>query len=436
MTDIGQATVAIVGRPNVGKSTIFNRLVGRRQSIVHNQPGVTRDRVVGQAPLGDGAWIHLIDTGGLTLGEEPLGLNEQVLLAVEESDVLLFVTDGNEGLIAADEEVLEVLRAYNKDMILAVNKGDTHRAQEGYTEFYALGIPTVLLISAEHNRGFVELREAIEEAVPEPIEPTQSDAPRVAIVGRPNVGKSSLLNRLVGSNRALVSPIAGTTRDPVDTLVEADGQPWLLVDTAGIRRRAKVSGAAEQIAVMMARRQLERAELAILVIDATAGVTFNDLAIAGLIVELGRAVIVVVNKWDLLTDEEREDLDLAWPRLEEVLFNPPRVNTSALTGRAVDKIWNHLKKSHIDYHVRVGTGELNRLLETAVERHQPPQVKGKTWRLYYATQVGTGPPTFMLFANQNLSRSDSYRRYLSNRMKDHLLLKGIPIRLVIKRRKP
>jgi GTP-binding protein len=427
------ATVAIVGRPNVGKSTLFNRLVGRRQSIVHDQPGVTRDRIVGSAELGPGQRIALVDTGGLALVDDALGLSAQVFLAVEESDLLLFVVDGREGLTTADRAVWAELRRYNKPSLLIVNKGDTRAAQEGFGEFHALGIEGVFVVSAEHGTGMDEVREAIAERVHAP-DTTPPVAPPVAIVGRPNVGKSSLLNRLVGEPRVLVSPVAGTTRDPIDTLIQWNDRSFLLVDTAGIRRRAKASGTPEELAVMMAQRQIDRAEVAILVVDAAQGITSGDLAIAGAIWEKGRAAIVVINKWDLLDDDSRRHLDDTWPRLAELLGEPRRVNISAVSGRGIEKVLPQVAAAHDAFHTRLGTGEINRLFEGAVRAHHPPTEAGRAWKVLYTTQVSSGPPTFMMFANRSLPRTSPYRRYLENRVREELDLAGVPVRLVIRRR--
>ncbi|MFP3939312.1 MAG: ribosome biogenesis GTPase Der [Thermoanaerobaculia bacterium] len=428
-------TVAIVGRPNVGKSTLFNRLVGRRQAIVHGRPGVTRDRITGLAELSEGGRFQLVDTGGLVPGEDPLGLSEQVEAAVAESDLLLLILDGKTGLTPADEEVWRHLRSSGKPTLAVVNKGDTNEARDRFSEFYRLGIESQLLVSAEHGLGIEDLRDAIGHALPELPEAEPTDAPAVAIVGRPNVGKSSLLNRIAGESRVLVSPVPGTTRDPVDTLIRRSDREYLLIDTAGIRRRSKVSDAPEELAVMMARRQIERARLVVLVIDATAGVTTGDLSIAGTAWELGRAVVVAVNKWDLLDEEGRRRLDLTWPRLEELLARPLRVNVSALTGRALDKLFPAIDRALEAHGTQLPTAEVNRLFEEAVRRRRPPAVQGRPWKLYYATQVTTAPPTFMLFANRGLPRKDAYRRYLENRLREVLDLPGVPVRLVIRGRK-
>ena len=436
-------TVAIVGRPNVGKSTLFNRLVGRRQSIVHDQPGVTRDRVVALARLGEASGdrnaetgqVQLIDTGGLLLGKDQLGLNDQVFLAVEESDLLLFVVDGKSGLVGADEEVWARLRRTGKPTVLVVNKSDTKAAKDGFTEFYGLGIEHTALVSAEHGVGLGRLHELVDEVLPPrpEVEEVEGES-RLAIVGRPNVGKSSILNRVLGSRRALVSDVAGTTRDPIDSLLTHNEEIYRLVDTAGIRRRSRASGAAEELAILMARRQIERAHCALLIVDAGDSVTAGDLTIAGLVKELHRAVVVVFNKWDLLDEDKRRELDDSWPRLESLLSSPERVNVSAKTGRGVEKIFPAVERALTAFRTQLETAELNRLVERALARHHAPTHGGKPWKVYYATQVKTGPPTFMLFANRTLDRRSSYRRYLENFFRSELALPGVPIRLVIRRK--
>jgi len=425
-------SVAIVGRPNVGKSTLFNRLLGRRKAIVHDQPGVTRDRITGLVEIDEERAVMLVDTGGLVPGNDVLGLNQQVLLAVEESDLLIFMVDGKEGLVAADETVWQKLRQYSKPTILVVNKADTRAAQEGHFEFYRLGFGSQVLVSAEHALGIGELREAIAEKLPLAVEVKKIDAPHLAIVGRPNVGKSSLLNRMLGENRALVSAQPGTTRDPIDTLLTRGDKEYVLVDTAGIRRRSRVSGAPEELAVMMARRQLDRADVALLVIDASQGVTSGDLGIAGAAWELGRPAVVLVNKWDLLDEKSREDLEESWERLDELLSSPPRVNISALSGRGVEKVLPAAEAVLSLLEKRPGTSEVNRILARAVARHRAPHLAGQPWKLRYATQVSSTPPTFVLFANRRLPRQAPYRRYLENFLRQELELWGIPIRLVIR----
>ena len=430
-----RATLAIVGRPNVGKSTLFNRLVGRRQAIVHNLPGVTRDRIFGTRELSDSFYIDLIDTGGLVLGEDTLGLNSQVLLAVEESDLVLLVVDGGAGLVLPDEQVQGQLRRFGKPTLVVVNKSDLREADGHLHDFHRLGSGTPLLISAEHGLGIDTLLSTIEASLSSSKRTCAvSSLPAIAIVGRPNVGKSSLLNRLIGNERALVSPVAGTTRDPVDTTVRWGEQEFVLVDTAGIRRRSQVSGAAEGLAVMMARRQIERAQVAILVVDATAGVTSGDLAIGGSAWELGRCCVVACNKWDLLNDTRREHLEEGWVRLSEVLAKPPRVNISATSGRGVAKIFPHIVDILADFQFEISTSRLNDIIARALRKHHMPTYRGRSWKVYYASQVSTGPPTFMLFSNRTLPRNSTFRRYLENTLRRELGLPGVPIRLVIRKR--
>jgi len=429
-------SVAIVGRPNVGKSTLFNRLVGRRQAIVHDRPGVTRDRIVARGEVEAGRPVEWIDTGGLVPGDDPLGLGEQVMIAVGACDLVLLVVDGVEGLTTADERVLAALRPQGKPLILVVNKTDVRRAAEAASEFWALGLGEPVAVSAEHGVGIGALVERVSAALP-PLEAPAEPEPggvAVAIVGRPNVGKSSLLNRLVGEERTLVSPTAGTTRDPIDTLVIRDDRRYLLIDTAGIRRRSKAADAPEELAVMLARRQIERAEVAVLVVEAPAGITSGDLAVAGAIWEAGRAAVVAINKWDLLDDEGRERLELAWPRLEGLLAGPPRVNLSALSGRGVERIFAAVDEARRGFRLEISTGELNRAFESWIRQHQPPRIEEREWKLFYAAQVATGPPTFMLFANRALPLTHSYRRYLENRLRESFGLGGVPVRLVIRRR--
>ncbi len=427
-------TVAIVGRPNVGKSTLFNRLVGRRQAIVHDKPGVTRDRITGLAELAPERTAIVIDTGGLVPGDEASGLNEQVFAAVEESDLVVVVVDGKQGLVSADETVAAAIRRYGRPTLLVVNKADTRLARDQFHDFHRLGLEPQLLLSAEHGGGVGELRDALLEMLPAGGEPATGELPRLTIVGRPNVGKSSLLNRITGSRRAVVAATPGTTRDPINSVVETEAGRYLLVDTAGIRRRSRMIDAPEELAVMMARRQIEQAELAILVIEAPQGVTTGDLAIAGSIWDLGRAALVLVNKWDLLDEDGRRRLDDSWERLETLLAAPRRLNVSAETGRGLEKLFPTAAEVLTDFRYEMSTGDVNRLFESAIVRHNPPVFSGKPWKLFYATQVGTGPPAFLLFANRRLPRGHTYRRYLVNAVRREVGLPGVPIRLTVRRR--
>ncbi len=439
VTEGGGATIAITGRPNVGKSTLFNRLIGRRQAIVHDLPGVTRDRLVGSFELDGRGAVDLVDTGGLVPGDDPLGLNAQVEYAVEMSDLLLLVVDGREGLGTADEQVMSRLRSRDRPIVVVVNKGDTRAARDGWHEFWTLGGDGLVLLSAEHGTGFDGLHDEIARHLPEAVPTAASvDAPAVAVVGRPNVGKSSLVNRLLGSERTLVSPVAGTTRDPIDSLLQRDdGSDYLLVDTAGIRRRSQVQDAPEELAVLFARRQMERAELVVLVVDAGSGITGGDLAIADAAWRAGRAILVVCNKWDLLQrdPERRERLETGWERLKELFADPVRVNVSALTGRGIAGIAPGLDRMRERHRRQVPTAELNREIGRIVARHQPPAERGKPWRFFYATQVGGPPPTFLLFASRRMKRGHSWRRYLENQLRETYGLNGVPLRLVVRERR-
>ncbi len=430
------SAIAIVGRPNVGKSTLFNRLIGRRQAIVHGTPGVTRDRLVGRFEVDGRGAVELIDTGGLVPGDDPLGLNAQVEFAVEESDLLLLVVDGREGLTPADEQVMARLRASGRPIVVVVNKADTRAAREGYHEFHALGGDGLALLSAEHGSGFESLHEEIAGRLPGAGEEAPPAAPAVAVVGRPNVGKSSLVNRLLGRERTLVSPTAGTTRDPIDSLLERDdGTDYLLVDTAGIRRRSQAQDAPEELAVMLARRQIERAELVVLVVDASQGVTTGDLAIADAAWQAGRSAVVACNKWDLLDPGKRERMESGWERVSELFARPARVNVSALTGRGVGNVLPALDRLGERHRLRVATPELNREVQRIVGRHQPPAERGRPWRFFYAAQVAGTPPTFLLFANRRLKRGHAYRRYLENSLRRAFGLDGVPLRLVVRERR-
>ncbi|MYA08095.1 MAG: ribosome biogenesis GTPase Der [Holophagales bacterium] len=430
------AAIAIVGRPNVGKSTLFNRLIGRRQAIVHGTPGVTRDRLVGRFDLEGHGTVELIDTGGLVPGADPLGLNAQVEFAVDESDLLLLVVDGRKGLAAADEQVMERLRTRGRPIVVVVNKADTRAAREGHHEFYALGGDALVLLSAEHGTGFESLHMEIAGHLPAASSAVLPPAPSVAVVGRPNVGKSSLVNRLLGRERTLVSPTAGTTRDPIDSLLERENGPdYLLVDTAGIRRRSQVQDTPEELAVMLARRQIERAELVVLVVDASEGIAAGDLAIADVAWQAGRSAVVVCNKWDLVDEEKRERLELGWERVSELFAKPARINVSALTGRGVANVMPALDRVAERHRLRVPTSELNREVRRIVGRHQPPAERGRPWRFFYGTQVAGAPPTFLLFANRRLKRGHNYRRYLENNLRQTFELDGVPLRIVVRERR-
>jgi GTP-binding protein len=437
--------VVIVGRPNVGKSTLFNRLAGSRRALTHDLPGMTRDRLMSITTLDDGRRYELTDTGGLEYGDSPLSayateIRAQASRAMEEADLILFVVDGSAGVLPEDRDIAQQLRPRASRTLLLVNKTDRHDAEENISEFYELGLERVMGISAEHGGGVDEVVDAIGEIVPESAEEEEDAeaAPiRVAIIGRPNVGKSSLLNRLTNDERAVVSPISGTTRDAIDSEIERNGRRYLMIDTAGIRRKGKTTEEAEKLAVISARKAIERAEIALVIIDATEGVAAQDATVAGYAEEAGRAALILVNKWDA----GKRESDEAKKFEEEIRFKlkflsyAPVEFISAKTGRRVEKIFPRIDEIMSGYRKRFRTSELNTILERAVSGHQPPAIRGRPRRFYYATQLKTGPPTIALFSNVDDPLHFSYRRYLENQFRDALGLIGSPIHLVLRARK-
>ena len=433
--------VAIVGRPNVGKSTLFNRLIGSRKSIVRDTPGVTRDRIHGTAEFG-GWRATVIDTGGLdpTSGE-PLAaqVRKQVLAAIAEADALVFVIDGREGLTPLDEEVARLLRRVSKPVLVAVNKVDARGHEIAAAEAYGLGMDPVLPVSAEHGRGVAELIEALAMRLPAPPSSAAEETGplRIAVVGRPNVGKSSLVNAIAGQDRVVVHAEPGTTRDAVDTLVTVEGRPYILVDTAGMRRKGRTEGALDKLSAVMARRSLERADLALVVIDAGEGVTTQDARIAGYAEAAGRAVVLVVNKWDLVGAVDRApELVRALRERLPFLSHAPIVFTSARAGSGIHDLFETIDRVAAEYAKEISTGELNRALTAAVERRPPAGVHGKTLKIYYATQTGTRPPTFLLFVNDPAALHFSYERYLVSALRERFGLAGCAVRLRLRRRRP
>jgi GTP-binding protein len=426
-------TVALVGRPNVGKSTLFNRLSGRRKALTHDLPGVTRDRVVAEASRPGGGQVLLVDTGGFDPESQetiPALVREQALVAVAEAQVILLVVDGTQGLLPADEELAEILRRSGKPTLVVVNKADRRDARFSVSDFLPLGFPT-LALSAEHGLGVEELWEELERWLPPP-QTLEEEPPELslAIVGRPNVGKSSLLNCLLGQERVLVSPIPGTTRDAVDTPLSFGGKRVLLVDTAGIRRKGRTEKGVEVLSVVMARKAIGRSQVCLLVVDGAEGITAQDTHVAGLVQEAGRGVVVVVNKSDLLSREQRrrvqEDLELKLRFLKDT----PCVFVSALTGKGVQQLLPKALEVGENFRRRLGTGELNRVLRAAWESHPPPGGKVAP-KLYYATQVRTGPPLLKLFTNLRGELHFSYLRFLENALRQAFPLAGVPVRFII-----
>jgi GTPase len=385
--------VVIVGRPNVGKSTLFNRISGRRRALIHDLPGMTRDRLTGIVALDDGRRFELTDTGGLEYGESPMSafadeIRGQATRALKDADFILFVVDGAAGLLSEDRDIAQDLRAESSKTVLIVNKTDRKDAEEAVHDFWALGFDRIFPMSAEHGAGLDELIDAIGEIVPpESVEDEEEDenAPiRVAIIGRPNVGKSSLLNRLTQEERAVVSPISGTTRDAIDSEITRNGRPYVIIDTAGIRRKGKTTDQAEKLAVMSARNAIERCEIALCIFDATEGVTGQDATVAGYAEDAGKAALILVNKWDAEQhgpDDYKKFEEQLRFRLKFLAY-APLLFISAKTGRNVEKIFPQIDRIVEGYRRKFRTSELNTILERAVTAHNPPTVRGKPRRFY------------------------------------------------------
>jgi len=438
--------VVIVGRPNVGKSTLFNRLAGRRRALTHDLPGMTRDRLSDIITLDDGRTYELTDTGGLEYGDTPMSafaeeIKAQAQRALEDADFVLFVVDGAAGLLAEDREIAQELRPVAGKTLLIVNKTDRKDAEAGVPEFYELGFDRLLPMSAEHGDGLQDLTDIISEIVPALSDEENADetsAPlRIAIIGRPNVGKSSLLNRLLNEERAVVSPISGTTRDAIDSEIVRNGKRYLIIDTAGIRRKGKTTDEAEKLAVISARKAIDRCELALVVIDAIDGVTAQDATVAGYADEAGKAALILVNKWDVgehAQDDAKKFEEMIRFRLKFLQYAPLEF-ISAKSGRRVEKIFPRIDTIAAGYRGRFRTSELNQILEKAIRGHQPPAVKGRPRRFYYCTQLKSGPPTFALFSNIDDPLHFSYRRYLDNQFREELGLVGCPVHFVIRARK-
>jgi GTP-binding protein len=438
--------VVIVGRPNVGKSTLFNRLAGKRRALIHDMPGMTRDRLSDVVALDDGRRYELTDTGGLEYGDTPMSafageIREQAQTALRDADFILFVVDGAAGLLAEDRDIAQDLRAEAAKTVLVVNKTDRKDAEEAVPEFWELGFERVMGISAEHGDGVDDVIDAIAEIVPAESaadEDEEETGPiRVAIIGRPNVGKSSLLNKLTQQQRAVVSPISGTTRDAIDMEIMRNGKPYLIIDTAGIRRKGKTTDEAEKLAVISARKAIERCEIALVLIDATDGVTAQDATVAGYADEAGKAAMILVNKWDAgehAQDDYKKFEDQLRFRLKFLSYAPLQF-ISAKTGRGVEKVFPKIDQIVEGYRRRFRTSELNSILEKAVTAHNPPAVRGKPRRFYYVTQLKAGPPTFALFSNVDEPLHFSYKRYLDNQFREGLGLIGTPVHFVVRARK-
>lgn len=448
--------VALVGRPNVGKSTLFNRLVGERLAIVDDTPGTTRDRLYAESTW-NGRTFAVVDTGGIDPthgGKDVLSIGSsdfieeikaQALVAARDADAILFVTDGETGVTEPDREVASLLRRVQTKLpdgkarppiLLVVNKCDTESRREAATEFYELGLGEPYPVSAIHGTDIGDVLDALVSSLPE-AETEPNESIQVAIVGKPNSGKSSLLNRLAGEERAIVSPIAGTTRDSVDTQIQFDGLPITLIDTAGIRRRGRIDRGVEQYSVLRSFKAIERADVALLIIDATSGITAQDSHIAGFILEASKSCVVLVNKWDAVPND-RAAMELQTRRIRSDLNfmdYVPLLFISAKTGLGVDQILPLTLRVQEERLVRLTTSNLNRVLVEAQDQQAPPARAGRQLKLFYGTQVRSDPPTFMIYVNDPKLMHFTYRRFLENRIRDHYSFLGTPIRLVVKGRR-
>ena len=432
--------VAIVGRPNVGKSMLFNRLVGQRLSIVEDTPGVTRDRLYAECEW-CGRKFDMVDTGGIeptTDSEILLFMREQAQIAIDAATVIILVTDLRTGVTAADKDVANMLLRSKKPVVLAVNKADSIGATDlGVYEFYSLGLGDPIPVSAVHGHGTGDLLDECLKYFPDQEdEAEEDDLIRVAIIGKPNVGKSSLVNHILGEKRVIVSDMAGTTRDAVDTVYENELGRYMFIDTAGIRRKSKVDERVEKFSVMRAQLAIERADVCLIMIDARDGVTEQDTKIAGLAHEAGKASIVIVNKWDLVEKETgtmekmRKDImrDLSFMSYAPILF------ISALTGQRTNRIFELINFVNDQSNMRISTGMLNNVLADAQARVQPPTDKGRRLKIYYMTQTGIKPPNFVIFCNSHELFHFSYQRYIENQIRSVFGLEGTPIRLVIRQK--
>jgi GTP-binding protein len=431
--------VAIVGRPNVGKSTLFNRLLGHRRAIVDDTPGVTRDRNYANITRFEKPFI-LIDTGGFEPVTENLLLQqmrEQSKLAIEEADVIIFMMDARSGLTPADSEVANMLRRVKKPVFYVVNKVDGEKLENDSAEFYSLGVDQLYTISAEHNRGVIDLVEQIMDVFPptDAVDP-EENVTRIAVVGRPNVGKSSLVNRLLGFDRVVANPTAGTTRDSVDTPFTCNKKPYVLIDTAGIRRKGKTTEKLEKYSVCDALRSIERADVVLMVINAAEGVTEQDERIAGYVHEAGKGCVFVINKWDLLA-KDNSTLGIYIAKIRDgfkYLAYAPIVCVSAKTGQRSGKIIATVDEVMEQYCRRVTTSELVHVFTDAIESHHAPLSHGRRVKFYFATQVATRPPAFVIFTNQPDNIHYSYERYLINKFREAFGFDGVPLRLMFRGR--
>jgi len=449
--------IVLVGRPNVGKSTLFNRLVGERLAIIDDVPGTTRDRLVAEGDWA-GHDFFVVDTGGIDptrqRSQEPLSIGsaafiadirEQAEIAMEEADVILLLTDAQQGVTEADREIVEILRRRQSivegrnhpPIILAVNKADSELYRENALDFYSLGLGEPFPISAIHGTGTGDLLDEVVSNFPKQEEPEEEDTSiKVAIVGKPNAGKSSLLNKLAGENRSIVSPIPGTTRDAIDTQISYEGLPITLIDTAGIRKRGTIIPGVEKYSVLRAMQAIERCDVALLVVDAVTGITAQDTHIAGYINEAWKSVILIINKWDLIEKDTHTMVEFEKTIRQALNFLPyvPVIFISASTGQRVNQVLPLVARVQEERLVRLTTSQLNRILQNAQDMHQPSSGSGRMFRIYYGTQVRSEPPTFLLYCNDPTLGHFTYLRYLENQIRKEYPYVGTPIRLVLKAR--
>lgn len=437
---MAKPVVAIVGRPNVGKSTLFNKLIGKRISIVDDTPGVTRDRIYGECEWKNRT-ISIIDTGGIEPYSNDIILSQmrrQAQLAIDAADVIILVTDIKSGLVATDKEVAEILQRSGRPVIVCVNKCDKiGDIEPEFYEFYNLGLGDPIQVSSVHGHGTGDLLDAIYEYLPEDKETDEkNDVISVAVIGKPNAGKSSLVNKIVGNDRCIVSNIAGTTRDSIDTVIENKYGSFILTDTAGIRRKNKIDDAIEKYSIIRAKMAIERSDVCVIMVDATQGFTEQDSKIAGLAHEAGKGCVIAVNKWDALEKDNKTMSEFRKKLQNDFSFMSyaPIIFISAKTGQRLDVLFETIKMTANSNSMRISTGTLNDLLSQAVTRVQPPSDKGRRLKIYYMTQASTKPPTFVCFVNSAQLFHFSYQRYIENRIRETFGLEGTPVHFVIRER--
>ena len=438
---MSKPVVAIVGRPNVGKSTLFNALTGEKIAIVKDTPGVTRDRI-----YADVTWLDkdftLIDTGGIETDSKDIILSqmrEQAQIAIDTADVIIFITDVRQGLVDADSKVADMLRRSGKPVVLVVNKVDNFdKYIPDVYEFYNLGIGDPVPVSAASRLGLGDMLDVVAEHFPEgSAQEEEDDRPRIAIVGKPNVGKSSIVNRLLGENRVIVSDVAGTTRDAIDTEIVYNGKEYIFIDTAGLRRKNKIKEELERYSIIRTVTAVERADVVLMVIDATEGVTEQDAKIAGIAHERGKGIIIVVNKWDAIEKNDRTMREYENDIRQVLSFMPYAeiMYVSALTGQRLVKLYDMIDMVIVNQTLRIATGVLNEIMTEAVAMQQPPSDKGKRLKLYYITQVSVKPPTFVIFVNDKELMHFSYTRYLENKIREAFGFRGTSLKFFIRERK-